>query len=99
MLMNIKKTLKDINKYILTSRQVGHTESIIRGLENVDSFLFITNSVTEGEMIKKRLPQAKVINVRDIEKEGLKGYNIPIVFGNSSLLEIFYGALGEINKK
>lgn len=86
---HIISILEELISYYMKRRGVGHTRSLIKGAENVDTVVVTSNHIASGVIFDlSRRKIRSFVQLDNIEK--LRIYNIPMALDNSALLEIFH---------
>lgn len=88
----IKPILKKIIRYYKENRQIGHTHTTINGINDVSS-VFVSNIHVRDRVEDK----SHVISLSEIEQGKLTEYNLPLVFDNSVLFNLFSDSIKEIS--
>ena len=94
--MRIKNVLKAIANYLTTARAVGHTTTMIRGVQNVDHALVLVHSSRYRDTLKTQIPNATIVVVENAS--ALAGFDLPLAVDNAALFEICRCAANEIER-
>lgn len=94
--MKIKQTLQYIINYIDFNRRVGHTTTMIRGVQNVDEALVIAADSQHASHLQNKLPRAEVVALT--APGSLLGKTKPLAIDNHALWLICRNSLAEIER-
>ena len=94
--MNVLENLKSLVNYYMSSKGVGHTYTLLKGIENDDRQLAVMGIT--GLMVSKNIIKKENIIPTSFEtfQNDLQGMHIPLVIDNSALLKILLLSIGEI---
>ena len=93
--MNIREVLQTIDAYYQTSRQVGHTTLMKRGISNYEHRkLVMVHNMSYGRDLRVRNNELVTPNSLD----RLRGNDLPLVIDNGVLSEIFREAFQEYTR-
>lgn len=73
-----------IEQYYYRNRAVGHTEAMLRGVQNMDKVAVLLPTLHMGDvLVKHRNPKAKLISWSSHLDEALCGLNLPLVLDHT----------------
>jgi hypothetical protein len=90
--MNIKEKLELLYRHLVFSRGVGHTYTMMNGVNGNDKARVVVPHMAVGQFLK--INRNKLISLDDLDK--LRGSNFPLAFDNTALIKLFGDALMEI---
>ena len=94
--MDILEKLKEIVTYYNSTRQTGHTTTmLIGGVYAGEKCLIVTHSDMMGIELQ-RMTEQKLNTISINSPTFLRGYNKPLLFDNEALIVLFKKAIDEI---
>ena len=88
--MEIKRVLLELTAYYLSSRQVGHTTLMKRGVSNYErKKLVLVHNMSYGRDLG--VPKNETITPNSLDR--LRGCDVPLAIDNGTLSEIFRTSL------
>ena len=92
-------TLESIVKYYDRTRQIGHTELMLRGVNNVDKPVFVSHNEDGGRYLLERTSgRARYLSLYGLTQT-LYECNSPIVFDNAAIHFLLRDSLRCINQR
>lgn len=95
---NIKEILSTLIEYYDTTRQTGHTTTMLTGAINTDCLVLCHTLHMSKVFEQKYGKKIKVLTPYQLEHNKLRGYNKPLAFDNSVLYTLFRDCLSEITR-
>ena len=84
--MDIKRVLETLNAYYETTRQVGHTTLMKRGISNYErKKLVMVHNMSYGRDL--RIPKNEIVTLNSLDR--LRGNDLPLAIDNGTLTTIF----------
>lgn len=97
--MNIKDTLAAIEQHFAKHRQVGHTTTMLQGVENAGRCMVVAANEEHKYQLQGLVPPSCVVkNMRDPAATWLGLPPIPLVFDNFATYELCGQVRREIDK-
>jgi hypothetical protein len=97
--MKIKNILQILVTYYTTTRQVGHTTLMTKGILSSNQCIVITNKEDMFNYMKKNWNFSNgAVSITLNNLENLRGTALPLTFDNAALQTIFDKSLIEIQK-
>jgi hypothetical protein len=93
-------TARNLLMYLDSTRGVGHTTTMLQGAENTDC-LVVGHNHDMYDILKTIMGGKKNIHFRSlsqVERDGLRGYRMPIVLDNAALYSLLSSLLFEMEK-
>jgi hypothetical protein len=91
--MDYFKVASEIAEYLASNRGVGHTKTLLKGMEATpEARMIVVNKCTEPEINYRNK-----ISLNSIESYSLRGFRFPIVIDNSALKHLLFGMLNQRN--
>lgn len=98
--MNIKNTLAAIEQHFAKHRQVGHTTTMLQGVENAGPCMVVAANAQHKYQLQDLVPPSCVVkNMRDPAETWLGLPPLPLVFDNYALYELCGDTRREIEKQ
>ncbi len=91
--MDLLEKLRFIVKYYRSTRAVGHTETMLRGVQNVNRVAVLVPTRRMAEVLVRN-PEAKLISWLTLES--LQGMNLPLILDHSTVEVLCKDAIEEI---
>lgn len=92
----IKRRLEDIRDYLTTTRQCGHTTTMLRGVENVDDAVVLIACESIKGRVKEQAPKAICVSVNTTTR--LREMCKPLAVDNHAMFRLLADALGAISR-
>lgn len=89
---NIKEKLTFLAHYFIINRGVGHTKTMLEGVNNNPTAMVVVNSRSAA----KRLGIQNAVTLDDLG--AMRGLNIPVVLDNHALFELLSDAAKHIEQ-
>ena len=96
--MKIKEKLQAICQYFQTNRRVGHTQTMLRGAENVLDCIIIAADRNHAMDLWRKNSKLKIICLSEYGSDFLRGHKSPLVFDNRALHVLAGAAWAEITR-
>ncbi len=94
-MMNIKEKLQAILSYYQVNRKVGHTQAMIRGTQNVDNVIILTEG-TRTQWKNDPAARNKYVDINSFNGNELRGHKLPLVIEHTAIESLFSEALNKI---
>jgi len=96
--MKIKNKLETIIHYFTSTRQAGHTHTILNGvINNTDPVIVVTHTLDYGKALKKSLKREDIVVSLNNMDGSLRGRRNVLVFDNAAIQDLCAQSLQEIN--
>jgi hypothetical protein len=97
-IMSTKGKLKELLQYYLTTRQVGHTTTMLNGIKD-DKVLIMSLTSKDAKVICQRNDKALPISYDAFDYTfSLRGRRMPLLIDNSAMIVLLEDALREISR-
>ena len=96
----MKKLLDALIRYLLSTRQTGHTELMLKGVNNTQKdCIVVVAKIDDIRTLSKRVGPKDAVRIcclGEIEQDSLRGSSRPLAIDNHALTALCTGALTQI---